>query len=84
VEGRVTLDELSDTVGEDLRMDDVSTVGGLVYELLGRVPRAGERLTYRGFRVVVERVMRRQVRRVYFERLEPPAEPGDADEARAS
>jgi putative hemolysin len=73
VEGRVTLDELSDTVGEDLRMDDVSTVGGLVYELLGRVPRAGESLTYCGFRVVVERVVRRQVRRVYFERLERPA-----------
>jgi CBS domain containing-hemolysin-like protein len=76
VEGRVTVDELSDTVCEDLRMDDVSTVGGLVYELLGRVPRAGESLTYRGFRVIVERVVRRQVRRVYFERLEHPAPRG--------
>jgi putative hemolysin len=84
VEGRVTLDELSDTVGEDLRVDDVSTVGGLVYELLGRVPRAGEQLTHRGFRVIVERVVRRQVRRVYFERQEPPPEPdeaGDEDES---
>ena len=69
VEARLTLDELSELVGADLRHDDVSTVGGLVYELLGRVPRAGEELTIGGFRVVVERVVRRRVQRVYFERL---------------
>ena len=71
VEARLTLDELSELVGADLRRDDVSTVGGLVYELLGRVPRAGEELTVAGFRVVVERVVRRRVQRVYFERLAP-------------
>jgi CBS domain containing-hemolysin-like protein len=31
------------------------------------VPRSGEELTLDGFRVVVERVERRRVRRVYFE-----------------
>jgi len=37
---------------------------------LGRVPRAGETLTLHGFRVVVERVVRRRIDRLYFERLE--------------
>ena len=39
---------------------------------LERVPRAGEEFVLGGFRVVVERVVRRRVQRVYFERLTPP------------
>jgi CBS domain containing-hemolysin-like protein len=87
VSGRVTLGELSDVTGHEFEHEDVSTVGGLVYELLGRVPRAGERLTIDGFRVVVERVVRRKIQRVYLERLEPepaahPASGGGAAEGR--
>lgn len=74
VSGRVTLDELSEALGIHFDRDDVSTVGGLIFELVGHVPRAGEELTLHGFRIVVERVVRRRVDRVYFERLEAPAE----------
>lgn len=80
VSSRVTLDELSETLGHDFEQDDVATVGGLVYHLLGRVPRAGERLEIGPFRVVVERVVRRKIQRVYFERLPEPA-PEDATSA---
>jgi CBS domain containing-hemolysin-like protein len=68
VSGRMTLDDLSELVRQDLRRDDVSTVGGLVYEVLGRVPRAGEEFEYAGFRIVIEKVVRRRVARVYLER----------------
>ena len=81
VSARLTLDELSELVGKDFHRDDVSTVGGLVYELLGRVPRAGEELSLNGFRVVVERVTRRRVERVYFERVPVPAVAPDAEGA---
>ncbi len=79
VTGRVTLDELSDTLGVEIESEEVGTVGGLIMERLGRVPRAGERLEIAGFRVVVEQVRRRQVLRVYFERLDPVVESPDAD-----
>ena len=69
VDGRVSLDHLSDALGRAFTHPEVSTVGGLVYSVLGRVPRPGEELTLDGFRVVVERVERRRVARVYFERL---------------
>ena len=71
VSARVTLDELSRLLQQGFDDEDVATVGGLIYQRLGRVPRAGEQLTIDGFRVVVERVVRRRVRRVYFERLAP-------------
>jgi len=68
VSGRLTLDELSDALHADFRRDEVSTIGGLIFELLGRVPRAGETLEIEGFRVIVERVVRRKVARVFLER----------------
>jgi CBS domain containing-hemolysin-like protein len=76
VAGRVPLDELSDLLGSPMERDDVSTVGGLIFELVGHVPRAGQELQLDGYRVVVERVVRRRVERVYFERLEVPAGSG--------
>lgn len=68
VDGRVSLDHLSEALGRRFEHPEVSTVGGLIYSVLGRVPRPGEELTLDGLRVVVERVERRRVTRVYFER----------------
>jgi CBS domain containing-hemolysin-like protein len=77
VDGRLPLDDLSEQLGVIVEREDVATVGGLVYSELGRVPKPGEELQIEGFRVVVERIVRRRIRRVYFERTEPlsPAEP---------
>jgi CBS domain containing-hemolysin-like protein len=82
VSGRLTLDDLSDALSYDFTRDDVSTVGGLILELLGRVPRAGESLTIGSFKVIVERVIRRKIERVYLERiaLDVPAAPVDGEE----
>ncbi|HVH08945.1 MAG TPA: hemolysin family protein [Gemmatimonadales bacterium] len=68
VDGRVTLDDLSHVLGRSVERPDVSTVGGLVYSVLGRVPRAGDELTLDGYKVVVDRVDRRRVTRVVVER----------------
>jgi CBS domain containing-hemolysin-like protein len=75
VSGSVTLDELSERINVDFGVDDVTTVGGLVYALFGRVPRSGDALIRSGVRIVVERVRRRRIERVYFERLEPVSTP---------
>jgi putative hemolysin len=75
VAGRVPLDELCERLDADFTVEDVTTVGGLVYSLFGRVPRSGEQLIHSGFRIVVERVRRRRIERVYFERLEPARSP---------
>jgi len=74
VPGRLTLEQLSDLTGDALQHEDVSTVGGLAYELFGRVPRAGESVDWRGWRMVMERVRRRRVERVFLERLHDDAE----------
>lgn len=80
VSGRLTLDDLSDALGYAFSRDDVSTVGGLIMELLGRVPRAGESLVIGPYKVIVERVIRRKIERVYLERVATIDETTDVDD----
>ena len=81
IAGRVTIDELSALLETNLEQEEVSTVGGLVYSELGRVPDPGDEFRLGEFRVVVEQVVRRRVRRVYFERLAAPGT-GDSQQPR--
>ncbi|MDQ2665379.1 MAG: hemolysin family protein [Gemmatimonadota bacterium] len=76
VNGRISLAELSELLSHAFEQDDIETVGGLVYETFGRVPRAGESAIVGSYRMVVERVRGRRIERVYFERVsaEPPLE----------
>ncbi|MEO5814568.1 MAG: hemolysin family protein [Gemmatimonadaceae bacterium] len=73
VSGRLSLEELSELLGQDFLQDDVNTVGGLVYEAFDHVPRAGESIVIGAYKLVVERVRGRRVERVYFERVHPLA-----------
>jgi CBS domain containing-hemolysin-like protein len=72
VSGRLALDELSELLGQDFVRDDVSTVGGLVYEIFDHVPRPGEAVKLGSYKMVIERVRRRRIERVYFERVQTP------------
>jgi putative hemolysin len=68
VDGGVSLDELSAALGDTFSHAEVSTVGGLVYSVLGRVPRPGDELTLDSYQVVVERVEQRRVTQVSFQK----------------
>ncbi len=69
VDGRAPLEAVSEALGVRITHEEVTTFGGLVYALLGRVPIAGERVVLQGFRVSVEQVVRRSIRRLKVERL---------------
>jgi CBS domain containing-hemolysin-like protein len=57
----------------------VNTVAGLVLAEFGRVPRPGEALDLQGYRLVVELVVRRRVRRVGVYRLAEAAPVASGD-----
>jgi magnesium and cobalt transporter len=72
VAGRVNLDRLEQALDTRLEQDGaVGTVGGLVATIFGRIPRAGERIDYRGFCVEVVDAERKRVNRVRFRRKAP-------------
>ena len=69
VSGRVPLNELSEALQAELPSGRWSTVGGLIFTLLGRVPEEGESLDVNGHRFLVERVQRRRIARVLVTEL---------------
>ncbi len=81
VEGGVALSELEGVLGHSFAHEDVSTVGGLVLAEFGRVPRAGESLDIQGYRLTVEQVVRRRVRRVGVQRIAEMAPVGETEQA---
>ncbi|HXE56762.1 MAG TPA: hemolysin family protein [Gemmatimonadales bacterium] len=82
VQGGAPLADLESVLGYDFGREDVSTVGGLVLAEFGRVPRAGESVTVGEFRLTVEQVVRRRIRRVTVERDREPAAAGAGREGR--
>jgi CBS domain containing-hemolysin-like protein len=69
VAGRVNVDRLEQALETSLSENgEVGTVGGLVAAVFGRIPRAGERIDYRGFSLEIVDAERKRVNRVRFRR----------------
>jgi len=68
VEGGVPLSELESLLGHGFGRTDVTTVGGLILDAFGRVPRGGEKIEVDGIEMQVELVARRRIRRVVVTR----------------
>lgn len=64
VDGRVSVEDLSELVGVRLPDEDWDSVGGLVLGLAGRVPKEGETFEIEGLQLTAERVQGRRVARV--------------------
>lgn len=69
VAGRVNVERLEQALETSLANgEDVDTVGGLVTAVFGRIPRVGERMTYRGFEMEVTDAERTRVNWVRIRR----------------
>ncbi|VAV96401.1 Magnesium and cobalt efflux protein CorC, partial [hydrothermal vent metagenome] len=64
VDARLDVDALSELTDTELPAEEFDTVGGLVLDLAGRVPREGEAFTYQGLVLVADQVQGRRVSRV--------------------
>ena len=84
VSGMLPLYRLRDLAGIDLEDADVSTIGGYVTAVLGRLPVQGDQLTIRNFSVTVMETDNRRVRQLRFSRREPDTARTPHDSYRAS
>ncbi len=78
VSGRVDMEKLEDLLGLELDTQEFETVGGLVFHVLGRIPRPGETFQYRGLEFTVRDADKRRVKEVLIRR--PPNEEASAGE----
>ena len=76
VSGRLAVDELGELLHVELPEGDWDTVGGLLFNVLGRVPVQGESVDVDGVRLVAERVQGNRIGRIRAVRLHEPA-PGE-------
>ena len=76
--GNVRLDDLSERVGVDLEAEGIDTIGGLLFNQLGSLPRPGEVVEIKGLRFTVRRVTRKRIHEMLVEI--PPAPVFDDEE----
>lgn len=72
--GAMHVDELNEAMSISLpESDDWATVGGFIFNTLGRLPEEGETLTHENVRLRVDRVVDRRVERVRVEIMDAAA-----------
>ena len=61
----------------ELPSTEWDSIGGLLFNLVGGVPREGQEIEFQGLRLRAERVQGRRIGRVRIHRLGPPEESED-------
>ena len=74
-----SVDDADDLLGAELPHGTWDTVGGLMLDLVGRVPDAGDSVVVDGFRLTAVDVRGRRIGRVRIESTGAPTDDGDAD-----
>lgn len=64
VDARMNLDDLNELVGANVPTDSVDTIGGFIYDLLGRIPEEGETIQWSNLRFVVEEIEGQRIAKV--------------------
>ena len=65
--GDARLDDLEERLGVSLEVEGLDTIGGLVFNRLGYVPKAGEIVELDEVRITVRRVKRKRIQEVLIE-----------------
>jgi CBS domain containing-hemolysin-like protein len=78
VNARLGIDEVNELLDVELPSTEWDSIGGLLFNLVGGVPREGQEVEFQGLRLRAERVQGRRIGRVRIRRLRPPETPEDA------
>jgi CBS domain containing-hemolysin-like protein len=80
VNGRLPIDDVNDLFDVELPQDEWDTVGGLMYGLLGAVPKQGDTVEFGNLTFTAERVLGRRINKVLISRREAVEPVGSAVE----
>jgi CBS domain containing-hemolysin-like protein len=70
VAAKIDIDDLNEEMNLQLPTENSDTLGGFIYELVGKVPSQGESVDYHGLRFIIDRVHRQRIVRVRIKRRE--------------
>ncbi len=64
VDGIIDIEKINEILNIEIPENDFETLAGFIFDLLGRVPRNGEKIKYKNFQMIIERVVKNRIRRV--------------------
>jgi len=64
IDGGMRIEQANEEMGLELPTGDYETVAGFVLNLLGRIPKQGEQLRYRGARIVITEMRGRKIEKI--------------------
>lgn len=68
-DARIPIDDLNELLGSKLPAHAWDTLGGLMYNLMGKIPKQGESVVFEGMRLTAQKVVGRRVQKVLLEVL---------------
>jgi putative hemolysin len=80
VDGGMRIEEANEKMELELPEGDYETVAGLVLHLLGRIPKQGEQLRYKGLKVVITKMKGMKIEEILLTK-EKPKEKAKGDNA---
>ncbi|MEI8235478.1 MAG: hemolysin family protein [Verrucomicrobiota bacterium] len=83
VAGNARLDDLSERVGIDLEAEGLDTIGGLIFNQLGALPRLGETVEIKGLRFTIRRATSKRIQEMQVEVPPLPAPLQEEEEGEA-
>jgi putative hemolysin len=60
----ISIDKINEILNIEIPENDFETLGGFIFDLLGRVPKKGEKIKYQNFQMIIEQVVKNRIRRV--------------------
>jgi len=64
VDGIISIGKINEILNIEIPEDDFETLGGFIYDLMGRVPNKNETIEYKNVQITVEQVIKNRIRRV--------------------
>lgn len=60
----ISIDKINEILNIEIPENDFETLGGFIFDLLGRVPKKDEKIKYQNFQIIIEQVVKNRIRRV--------------------
>ncbi len=69
VNARARIDEINEALDLQIPEEEFETIGGLVFNKLGKIPKAGDSIKINGIKITVEKMRDKRIRRVRIVKL---------------
>jgi CBS domain containing-hemolysin-like protein len=66
-DARISIDDLNELLGTEMPAHEWDTLGGLMYNLMGKIPKQGESVDFEGMRLTAQKVIGRRIYTVLLE-----------------